>query len=184
MTLLRLKPTHSIAVIEIGIDEPGAMAQHMELVAPTTSVVTRIAEEHLEKLIDLPTVAHEEGIALTWTAEKKGTVIIALDDPWLKPHALTLRTGIKWGFTFRKPNSETSLDQIVTIEVDPQKSSHLTVYPQNSSPFQLESPLSGIHNAHNLSAAVTVALSLGLTPEQIQKGLKSLKAAYGRSEVI
>ncbi|NDD91128.1 hypothetical protein EBZ37_03485 [bacterium] len=63
MTLIELRSHHGAAVIEVGIDEVGAMAQHVPLVHPTHTLLTVIGPEHLEKLIDLPTVAREEILA-------------------------------------------------------------------------------------------------------------------------
>ena len=50
LTLLRLTPSHQAAVIEVGIDEPGAMIEHVRCVQPTAAVITAIGPEHLEKL--------------------------------------------------------------------------------------------------------------------------------------
>ncbi len=47
-------------IVEVGIDEVGAMESHLELVQPSVRLLTSIAEEHLEGLIDLETVAREE----------------------------------------------------------------------------------------------------------------------------
>jgi UDP-N-acetylmuramoyl-tripeptide--D-alanyl-D-alanine ligase len=95
MTLMDLRTEHQAAVIEVGIDEIGAMKQHMELVGATTAVLTTIGAEHLEKLRDIPTVAQEEGLALSIVAQLGGLVAISLDDPWIKPHAKTIRMGTK-----------------------------------------------------------------------------------------
>lgn len=85
MTLLELAPEHGAAVIEVGIDEIGAMDAHMKIVGAQAAVLTLIAPEHLEKLLDIPTVAREEGIALTTVAATGGLVAINLDDPWNAP---------------------------------------------------------------------------------------------------
>ncbi|MEO5969785.1 MAG: Mur ligase family protein, partial [Bdellovibrionia bacterium] len=86
MTLLEMRTHHEAAIIEVGIDEVGAMEQHMALVSPGYSILTSIGPEHLENLIDVPTVAREEGIALSHVARGEGTVAIYLDDPWIRPH--------------------------------------------------------------------------------------------------
>jgi UDP-N-acetylmuramoyl-tripeptide--D-alanyl-D-alanine ligase len=67
LTLLELTPPHGAAVIEVGIDETGAMEKHIQLVQPSVAVLTAIGPEHLEKLHDIPTVAREEGLALSHT---------------------------------------------------------------------------------------------------------------------
>jgi UDP-N-acetylmuramyl pentapeptide synthase len=53
LTLLRLEESHTVAVIEIGTNEPGEIEILSNIVAPTHGIITNIGKEHLEKLIDL-----------------------------------------------------------------------------------------------------------------------------------
>ncbi len=186
MTLLELRPEHGAAVIEVGIDEIGTMQGHMSLVNGTTSLLTAIAPEHLEKLIDLPSVAREEGIALSAVAQSGGTVAINLDDPWIRPHFATLKgTGHKIGYTMTgvTPSSGTSSDEHLqgTLSADAKSLSVSGLRGKEMAKFEL--PLPGRHNAGNLLAAVALAHGMGLTPEQMAIGLATFKGAEGRSEL-
>jgi UDP-N-acetylmuramoyl-tripeptide--D-alanyl-D-alanine ligase len=181
MTLFDLRPEHEAAVIEVGIDEIGAMKQHMELVAATAAVLTTIGPEHLEKLRDVPTVAQEEGIALTFVAHSGGLVAINLDDPWIKPHAKTIRSGTK--LTYGMDDAEAQIkgtydSQAGTLRVQNtlknEKTNETTTYPL---------PIAGLHNARNALAAIAIATGLGLTSSEITAGLKKFKNPDGRSEV-
>lgn len=49
LTLLELRARHVAAAVEIGIDEPGAMAQHLEIVWPTAGLLTAIEEKNISK---------------------------------------------------------------------------------------------------------------------------------------
>jgi UDP-N-acetylmuramoyl-tripeptide--D-alanyl-D-alanine ligase len=84
MTLLELRPEHKIAVIEIGIDDIGAMRSHLDIVKPTAAIVTAIGPEHFEKLKDLDTVTREETLSLTDTLDRGGSAAINLDDPEIR----------------------------------------------------------------------------------------------------
>jgi UDP-N-acetylmuramoyl-tripeptide--D-alanyl-D-alanine ligase len=195
MTLLELRPHHRAAVIEVGIDEIGAMDQHMSLVAANAALVTAIGPEHLERLRDLATVAQEEGISLTHMTRIGGTMIINVDDPWIRPH-LTMPRGNarKIAFTLQsnsnpaalppKLDSELRTREVVVgvLEADG-KTLTLQGFPDLFPQTQLTLPLLGKHNASNLLAAVTAATALGLTIEEIQQGLKKFKGAAGRSEI-
>ncbi|MGQ9735475.1 MAG: UDP-N-acetylmuramoyl-tripeptide--D-alanyl-D-alanine ligase [Thermaceae bacterium] len=57
---LRLDPKAQGAVVELGIDRIGEMAELMELTRPSLSVLTALGEEHLEAFGDLKTVIREE----------------------------------------------------------------------------------------------------------------------------
>ncbi len=180
MTLLELRPQHQAAVIEVGIDEIGAMTQHMKLVAPTASVLTAIGPEHLDKLIDVPTVAHEEGIALSHVAKNKGLVAISLDDPWIRPHRSTLKDGQILSFTLESNPPASSHTLQGKLSADQKE---LTLSGAGLDGLCLKLPLLGKHNASNLLAAIAVAAGLGLTKDEIQKGLSQFKGAEGRSEI-
>src|ERR1700690_2798187 len=69
------------------------MTQHMAIVGATAAIVTAVGPEHLERLKDIPTVAREEGFALSAVAHTGGVVVINLDDSWIRPHYQILRVG-------------------------------------------------------------------------------------------
>lgn len=186
MTLLELKPSHQVAVIEVGIDEIGAMAKHLEIVQPTHSLVTAIGPEHLEKLIDLKTVSKEEVLALEWTAKNGGTCIVNIDDEWITPtlndnkamspsekaFAVSLGNPAKKAGAWAKHKNAV----IGKISAD---GSQLDFQDGESLPL----PLPGKHNALNLANAAAAAKSVGLNAQEIKVGLMRFQAAFGRSEV-
>jgi len=184
MTLLELRPEHQAAVIEIGIDEIGAMTQHLNLVRPDFSVVTAIGAEHLEKLLDLRTVAREEALALTQVYDAGGTVAINCGDEWIcplaqklsGPHALryqSLKSGESVG------RGVTTTDTLVG-QVSPD-GTRIECSGRIRESFEL--PLRGFHNASNFLSALSLALAAGLTPAEIRTGLQGFKPAAGRSEI-
>jgi UDP-N-acetylmuramoyl-tripeptide--D-alanyl-D-alanine ligase len=179
MTLLDLRSEHEAAVIEVGIDEPGAMQQHMNLVGATAAVLTAIGPEHLEKLRDIPTVAREEGVALSTVAKSGGVVAINLDDPWIRPHLTTLREGRKIPYSLN--GATTSIDMISGRLSENKKS--LIYQGLGIKEDRVPLPLLGQHNASNLLAAISIAAGLGLTADEIKSGLTQFQGVEGRSEI-
>jgi UDP-N-acetylmuramoyl-tripeptide--D-alanyl-D-alanine ligase len=184
MTLLELSGEHGAAVIEVGIDEIGAMARHMEIVRPTAALLTSIGPEHLEKLKDVATVAREEGIALEFTARSGGTVAISLDDPGISPHWKSIGSGSKLAYTLSSATAASvgcaekaligePLASLTELQVTAPKWGK-QIFPQ---------PLPGRHNASNLLAALSIAHALGLTPDEARAGLATFKGAEGRSQI-
>lgn len=159
ITLLSLKPEAQIAVIEIGIDEIGAMEQHLALVEPTHLVVTALGPEHLHQLKTVEIAAEEELKAFDYGLGREKKLAINLADPFVN----------LW---FQKNSSQLLLKNFLTYEKA--DSAFLSTYP---------SPLPGAHHEHNLLAAVTMGRLLGLTQDEMQKGLRTFKTAYGRTEI-
>lgn len=181
MTLLELRPEHEAAVVEVGIDEIGAMQSHLEVVEPTLAVLTAIGPEHLERLRDVPTVAREEGLALTRTAKAGGFVAIALDDPWIAPHFEALpATANKLGYSLLPgPSGPRLLRGEIGALLDT-----LTVQGGGfTKPEIFTLPLPGAHNAMNLLSAIALARAMDLSGEQIRRGIARFEGAEGRSQV-
>ena len=186
ITLFGLTADHQAAVIEVGIDEPGTMTQHMDRVRPTLSMVTAIGPEHLEKLVDLKTVAYEENLALLWTAKNGGISALNLDDRWISPMAGQLPSSRMIAFRLEiphsaKPFSDQDVNRLVGC-LDPNKQ-ELTCQGMGLEMLVLNVPLPGVHNARNLLGAVAVARKLGLSGDEIKTGLEQFQGAEGRSEV-
>jgi UDP-N-acetylmuramoyl-tripeptide--D-alanyl-D-alanine ligase len=110
-------------------------------------------------------------------AQTGGLVAINLDDPWIKPHAKTIREGKK--ITYSLVQKDASLFGDYSESDNSLRVTHTAT--GNTEKYAL--PLPGAHNAGNTLAAIAVATGLGLTAQEIQKGLKTFKTADGRSEI-
>ncbi|MCB9772051.1 MAG: UDP-N-acetylmuramoyl-tripeptide--D-alanyl-D-alanine ligase [Candidatus Omnitrophica bacterium] len=83
LTILKLKPSHQIAVLEVGTNQPGDIQWLASIVRPTVAIITNIGESHLE-LLKTPKDVFKEKFNLVKALSKNGTVIINNDDPFLQ----------------------------------------------------------------------------------------------------
>ncbi|HET6724560.1 MAG TPA: UDP-N-acetylmuramoyl-tripeptide--D-alanyl-D-alanine ligase [Gammaproteobacteria bacterium] len=173
MTLTALRAEHEAAVIEIGIDAPGAMAEHAELVRPGAALVTTIGVEHLETMGDIETVAAEECRLLTITAEQGGSVFIHDEDPRLR--ACAPDHAIRYGL-----NGEPD-DRRLRGRID---GNGVVISGLGLDEIGLPLPLPGRHNALNVLAAAAVARGLGLDGEEIRAGLTQYRPDAARSNRV
>ncbi|MCO5142513.1 MAG: UDP-N-acetylmuramoyl-tripeptide--D-alanyl-D-alanine ligase [Oligoflexia bacterium] len=170
-TLLQINENHQVAVIEIGIDELGAMEQHLDLVQPDYGLLTSIGEEHLEKILSIENVAREEGFLFSFLKEKQGIALVNLDDPWIEKIWNSLKPFSKsQTYSFQKSADFLAKKKNEFI--------HLTIQEKEVS---FRNPLIGNHNDRNLLGAIALASVLGLTADEIEKGLQSFQAPPGRS---
>jgi UDP-N-acetylmuramoyl-tripeptide--D-alanyl-D-alanine ligase len=189
MTLLELAPKHGAAVIEVGIDEIGAMQDHMQIVGANAAILTAIGPEHLEKLRDVPTVAHEEGLALQHVIGAGGLVAVNLDDPWIRPFSVTLRGGRKLAYSLSGTALPSQASGITEADVLRGSLSDdgraMTVSGAGLNGLRVELPMLGKHNAMNLLGALALARGLGLNEGEIAAGLRTFvgSGAAGRSEL-
>ena len=183
INIMKLRKNHKAAVIEVGIDEIGAMRQHLKLVNPTSGVLTRIGPEHLSKLKNIMTVAKEE-IKILLDLNKRGAAIaVNLDDPHISKIIPLLKNRKTIFFTLNSNTIETPIKPILlTGSHNPQKNSLNIKLNEKTLNFSI--PLKGSHNAENLLAAISIAIGNGLNSRELKKGLKSFTPIQWRSEII
>ena len=82
-TLERLSNQFEVAVIEVGIDAPGDMVRHVQIVQPDLALLTSIGPEHLNLLKSVEKVFAEERILFDDTWSRGGACFGPREDAWL-----------------------------------------------------------------------------------------------------
>ena len=180
LTLLGLEARHVAAVVEIGANHPGEVAQLVPLVRPTVGLVTNAGAEHLEGFGTLDGVAYAEG-ELFAGLEPGATAIVNADDVyaelWQAMNRATRR--LRFGFA---PDA----DFRVAGEVRCTGTAGLAqefelVAPAGRTRVRLE--LAGRHNVQNALAAAAAAAAIGVDLAQIAAGLARMRPVRGRLEL-
>ncbi|MEI7786250.1 MAG: Mur ligase family protein, partial [Betaproteobacteria bacterium] len=65
LTLLRLRPQHRMAVLELGMNHPGEIAQLAQIARPTIALVNNAQREHQEFMASVEAVAQENGAVIS-----------------------------------------------------------------------------------------------------------------------
>ena len=79
LTLLRLRASHKIAVVELGMNHPGEIALLADMARPTVALVNNAQREHLEFMATLEAVAAENG-AVIESLPANGVAVFPQDD--------------------------------------------------------------------------------------------------------
>lgn len=190
LTLLRLRVGHTAAVVELGMNHPGEIAQLAAWAQPTVALVNNAQREHLEFMHTVQAVAHENGAVLASLAAD-GVAVFPADDTYSALwHALAngRRT-----LTFALDGAEALATGIgaaqprpadVTAQAHWQGGAwHVAAQtPQGPCVFVLH--VAGRHNVKNALAAATCALAAGAPLVAIQAGLTAFSAVHGRSRAV
>ena len=179
LTLLRLEPGHRFAVIEMGANRAGEVADLVKVARPTVGLITNAGAEHLEGFGSLEGVARAEGETVAGLAAD-ATAVINADDEFANlwrgmTPARVVTFGIASAADFRASDLRTSLD-----------SSGFRTRFQLSSPLgrtEIELRLGGRHNVANALGAAAAAAAAGATLEQIVRGLGAMRAVPGRLQL-
>lgn len=174
LTLLRLKPQHQFAVIEIGANHVGEIAQLTPLVKPTVALITNVAPVHLEGFGSLDAIAKAKAEIFQGLATN-GLAIYPKEDAYapLWKALLGKTTCLTFG---RSPAADIRAE---AIELDAQGCARFRlVTPEQA--IQVHLSLMGEHNVMNALAAAAAAYSQKVDIEAIAAGLSSLQAVPHR----
>ncbi len=176
LTLLKIRPEHRTAVVEMGASNPGEIALLASLARPTVAVVTQAGDAHLEGFGTREGVARAKGEL--FAALQQGVAVINADDAyaglWKK---LAQRDGecnriVSFGFA---AHAEVRAEDLLST-VDGNLFTLLT--PDGSATVKL--PLPGRHNIANALAAAAAGHALGLSVDTIASGLQNVERPKGR----
>jgi UDP-N-acetylmuramoyl-tripeptide--D-alanyl-D-alanine ligase len=178
LTLLRLAPRYRDAVIEVGANHAGEVAELVALARPAVGLITNAGAEHLEGFGTLEAVARAEGEMIAGLAADAVAVINADDEFAPLWRGMTRARVVDFGMTAGAAVRASDL----RLQVDAQGfATHFTLHGDAGSvPVALA--LAGRHNVSNALAAAAAALAAGATLQQIAAGLRSVQAVPGRMQ--
>jgi UDP-N-acetylmuramoyl-tripeptide--D-alanyl-D-alanine ligase len=175
LTLLKLKPEHRYAVVEMGMNHRGEIAYLTNLARPTVAVITNAGAAHLEGLGSVEAVARAKGEIFAGLA-RDGIAVINADDEYagLWRELAAPRRCITFGLENKADVSAQyqSLADGSTIQLTTEMGE-----------VEMKLPLLGRHNVMNAVAAASASLAGGASLADIRQGLEKLKAVAGRLEI-
>ena len=174
LTLLRLRPSHRSAVVEMGMNHPGEIAQLAAMAQPTVALVNNAQREHQEFMHSVAAVAEENGAVLS-ALKPDGVAVFPADDPHTPVWRRLAGERRSWCFGWD-----------ASAEVWPQHSRWLVDHWE----IQLHTPhgllrtelhIAGRHNLRNAMAAAASTLAAGAPMAAVVQGLREFRPVAGRS---
>ena len=179
LTLLRLRPEHEAAAIELGMNHPGETAELAAIAQPTIAVVNNAQREHQEFMKSVADVAVEHA-ALVRALPEGGTAVLNADDPSVDVWRLAARerAGVRV--------VEFALDHPAAIRLRAPSAGAdgalaLTT-PAGDAQLRLHAP--GRHNASNALAAAAAGLAIGVPLSAVVGGLEAFRPVAGRLAML
>ncbi|MCB1745848.1 MAG: UDP-N-acetylmuramoyl-tripeptide--D-alanyl-D-alanine ligase [Gammaproteobacteria bacterium] len=173
LTLFELGAEHEAAVIEMGANRAGDIADLCTIARPTVGVVTLCAPVHLEGFGDIETVARTKGQIVS-SLGADGVAVINDDDafaPLWRELAGSRRT---IGFGLGAASEVRASDLAVGVD-----GASFTLHVGGTSGrARIAHP--GTHNVRNALAAAAAASAAGVTFETVVRGLAAARPVGGR----
>ncbi len=175
LTLLRLRPQHRAAVVELGMNHPGEIAQLAQLARPTVALVNNAQRAHLEGMGSVAEVAHEKGCIYAGL-DDGGIAVINADDAFCD-YWRQLNRG-RQVLTFGLAADADVAAEVTRIGAG---SALRMRTPQGRMDVVLQVP--GIHNVCNALAATAAATAAGASLEAVAAGLSVYAGVKGRLQL-
>jgi UDP-N-acetylmuramoyl-tripeptide--D-alanyl-D-alanine ligase len=178
LTLLRMESHHEAAVLEVGTNHPGELAPLVAMIQPQFGVITSIGREHLEFFGDVQGVADEEG----WLAELlPATGKLFLNGDTLLADQIARRCR---GIVVRVGLGNENDWRITSVRTDERGINFSLTAPDARWSGDYRVNLLGRHQATNAALAVGIGAELGLSADEIRRGLISCQPPKMRLQIF
>ena len=172
LTMLKLRPQHRYAVLEMGMNHFGELAYLARLARPDVALVNNAQSAHVGILGSVDAIAKAKG-EIFQGLNSSGTAVINADDPhadvWRGMN--TSRPIVGFGFS-----EHAQVRGVVSPDETGQKLQIHT--PKGELDVHLQ--VHGEHNARNALGAAACALTMGASLESIKQGLAGFTGVKGR----
>ena len=176
LTLLKLRSTDRLAVVELGMNHPGETAQLAAIAQANIALINNAQREHQEFMATVAAVAEEHSDAIR-ALPGDGIAVFPADsefaDVWNQ--AAAGRRVID----FVLASSQTKTSAAVTGNL---LSNGLVQIQTEQGTIEVQLNTLGSHNVRNALAASAVGMAAGVSLEKIKQGLESFAPVNGRMQ--
>ena len=175
LMLLRLKPEHRYAVLELGMSAAGELRHLSGIAEPDVAVITNVAPVHLQFFDSVDAIAAAKAEILEGL-RPGGTAVLNGDDPRVRRIGQDRRGDVLWFGHDRSfaVSAERWRGTVHGMRFD---------LRLGDETIDIALPLAGPHFVMNFLAAAAVAHRLGITPEAMALAATEMRPAAHRGEV-
>ncbi|ANX02053.1 UDP-N-acetylmuramoyl-tripeptide--D-alanyl-D-alanine ligase [Thermoclostridium stercorarium subsp. leptospartum DSM 9219] len=177
LSVLNLDRSHSVAVFEMGMSAMGEIDYLSRIIQPDIGIITNIGISHIEKLGSRQNILRAK-LEIINGMKENGVLILNGDDELLSG----LEGLLPMPVVFYGINDNCNVKGY-GIESLGEKGVRFTVNIRNRD-VDIFLPVPGIHNVSDALAAIACAIEMGITDENIQKGLIQYSSEKMRMNIV
>ncbi|RMG57461.1 MAG: UDP-N-acetylmuramoyl-tripeptide--D-alanyl-D-alanine ligase [Bacteroidetes bacterium] len=177
LTLLAVPDDTEIAIVEMGANQPGDIAELAAIAEPTHGLITNVGYAHIERLGSLEGVRQTKGALFDFVRAAGGHLFVNAAD------ARVLRTAGEYPHQTRFGRPED--DFWFELNAHRLDGLQLTVHAQAWTQAEVfHSQLTGDYNAQNILSAIAVGVHMGISLEGIRRGIFQYVSDNNRSQLV
>ena len=174
-----LESDREVFIAELGAKVPGEIHEVAQLVQPDIGIITAIGPTHMHLFKTIENIQKTK-YELIEDLPEDGIAIFNYDNDYVKP--LADKTKKK---TYRYGTKDFDKLDVYADEIEVnEEGSKFMLHIKGVGEIKCETRLLGLHNISNLLAAATAAHVLGLSLEEIQRGIKKVEPVEHRLSLI
>ena len=188
LTILKIRPEHEAAVVEMGISDFGEMHRLAKIARPDICVMTNIGLCHLEKLKSRDGILRAKSEMFDFLTED-GVVILNGNDDKLSTikeirgivpvrYFVEDGHGEKGAFSYAVTASDITNLGLKGMQAD------LDFAEGAYGKCRVNIHIPGAHNVYNALAGACVGLALGMSRDEIIKGVEAARTIRGRTHLL
>lgn len=176
LTLLRLRPEHELAVVEMGASHPGDIRELVEIAEPDMGLITNVGKAHLEGFGSFEGVMRTKGELYDWLRKLPAPLVfLHADNPYLTKMAAGLpHVTYGKGDTNYISGQLTSCSPFLAFAWKKQGETET---------HQVQTQLIGSYNLPNALAAVTIGTYFDVDAALIDQALTEYAPQNNRSQL-
>ena len=171
LTLLRIKPKHQIAVIEMGANHVGEIAMLSELANPTHGLITNIGRAHIGLFGGYDNVIRAKSELFQHLLTNGGTPFINSGNDLLSKMAERFAAPVLFP-------SKGDFYHAELVDADP----FVRLIADNGT--LVETQMIGSYNFENIAAALCIGKYFGVDPESANKAVAEYRPQNMRSQIV
>ncbi len=173
ITLLSITQLTEIAIIEMGANHPGEIADLCAIAKPNSALVTNIGKAHLEGFGNIENIIETKTALYRSVKGANGKTFVNISDKVLLEKA-------------KDNNIVTYGDQIEAdyYGIIESVSPYLNIKWGKKLENFIETQIAGAYNFQNIMAAIAIGCEFRITPENINKAISEYIPSINRSQVL
>ena len=176
LTLLKLRPTDRLAVVELGMNHPGETAQLAAIAQANIALINNAQREHQEFMATVAAVAEEHADVIR-ALPANGIAVFPADSEFTS--VWRQAAGTRKVIDFALLSAQVNTNALVSGRL---LNNGLVEIMSHAGSIEVQLNTLGSHNVRNALAATAVALAAGVAFEKIKQGLETFTPVNGRMQ--
>lgn len=181
LSILSIKPDTELAIIEMGANHQNEIALLSSISQPSHGLITNIGKAHLEGFGGIEGVKIGKGELYQFLSSRDGIAFINRESADLME--MSERHGLENTVYYGKSDQNEVSGELVADSPYLKFNWHSSIKGLKGKTYTVQTHLTGAYNLDNLLAAVTAGVYFGLSPEEINAGLKGYIPNNNRSQI-